>query len=98
MWQGTRDADEQGGQDQEGGEVHCHDRLEEEVLEEVGGIDDGEDEDGGEVDGEDGAHQSSSQHKYKFDPIVMVFGVDKIQLPKVNLVGGHVLLQLTIFG
>ena len=40
MRQGTRDADEQGGQDQEGGEVHCHDRLEEEVLEEVGRVDD----------------------------------------------------------
>ena len=46
-------ADEEGGQHQLRGQVHRHHRLEEEWLEEVGGVDDGEDEDGREVGGED---------------------------------------------
>ena len=55
--------------------------LKEEVLEEVCGIDDGEDQYGGEVDSQNGTHQSSSQHKHKFDAIIMVFRVDKIKFP-----------------
>ena len=55
--------------------------LEEEVLEEVGGIDDGEDEDGGEVDCEDGAHQSSSQHKHKLNTIIRVGGINEVKVP-----------------
>ena len=46
-------ADEEGGQHQLRGQVHRHHRLEEEGLEEVGGVHDGEDEDCGEVGGED---------------------------------------------
>ena len=37
--------------------------LEEEALEEVGGIDDGENEHGGEVDGEDGVQQPPLEHQ-----------------------------------
>ena len=33
------------------------------TLEEVGGVDDGEDEDGGQVDGEDGVEQPPLQHQ-----------------------------------
>ena len=33
------------------------------TLEEVGGVDDGEDEDGGEVDGEDGVQQPPLEHQ-----------------------------------
>ena len=40
--------------------VHCTWNL---PLEEVGGIDDGEDEDGGEVDGEDGVQQPPLEHQ-----------------------------------
>ena len=43
-------ADEQGGQDQESGQVHRHDRFEEELLEEVGGVHDAEHQDGWQVD------------------------------------------------
>ena len=52
--------------------------LKEEIFEEVCGIDNGEDEDGGEVDGEDCAHQSSSEDKHKLYAIIRVFRVDKI--------------------
>ena len=37
--------------------------LEEEALEEVGSIDDGENEHGGEVDGEDGVEQPPLEHQ-----------------------------------
>ena len=40
LGQASGDADEQGGEHQEGGQVHRHRRLEEEVLEEVGRVDD----------------------------------------------------------
>ena len=45
-------ADEEGGQHQRRGQVHRHHRLEEEGLEEVGGVHDDKDEDCGEVGGE----------------------------------------------
>ena len=41
--------DEEGGEDQERGQVDCHHGLEEERFEEVGGVDNGQDEDGGEI-------------------------------------------------
>ena len=36
------DTDKEGGEDEEGGQVHRNNRLEEEVLEEVGGVHDAE--------------------------------------------------------
>ena len=45
-------ADEEGGQHQQRGQVHRHHRLEEEGLEEVGGVHYDEDEDCGEIGGE----------------------------------------------
>ena len=85
MRQGTRDADEQGGQDQEGGEVHCHYRLEEEVLEEVGGVDDGEHEDGGKVDGEDRVEESSLEHHRHLQARVCVARVLVRQSPVISM-------------
>ena len=46
-------ADEEGGQHQQRRQVHCHHRLEEEGLEEVGGVDNTQDEKGGKEGGEE---------------------------------------------
>ena len=51
--QGRWHADEQGGQDQESSQVHRHDRFEEELIEEVGCVDDAEQQDGMQGDPED---------------------------------------------
>ena len=44
-------------------DFHPETQLKEEALEEVGGVDDGEDEDGGEVDGEDGVEEPPLEHQ-----------------------------------
>ena len=46
--------------------------LKEEALEEVGGIDDGENEHGGEVDGEDGVEQPPFEHQCHLQTCVCV--------------------------
>ena len=65
--QGRWHADEQGGQDQESGQVHRHDRFEEELLEEVGCVHDAEHQDGWQVDCEDRVHDSPTKHKHHGD-------------------------------
>ena len=49
-------ADEEGSQHQQRGQVHCDLSLEEERLEEVGGVDDAEDEYGGQEGGQELIH------------------------------------------
>ena len=46
------DGDEEGGEDQLGGQVDCHNSLEEEGLEVIGGVDDTEDEDSRKISGQ----------------------------------------------
>ena len=72
------DADEEGGEDEEGGQVDRDDRLEEELLEEVGRVHDGEHQDGWQVDGEDGVEDPSSEDNRQLDALVKIFGVDVI--------------------
>ena len=72
------DADEEGGEDEEGGQVDRDDRLEEELLEEVGRVHDGEHQDGWQVDSEDGVEDTSSEDNRQLDALVKVFGVDVI--------------------
>ena len=85
LGQAAGDADEQCGQHQEGGQVHRHRRLEEEVLEEVGRVDYGEDEDGGKVDGQDGVQDSSLEDQGHLDSLVPVGGVDVCERPEMRL-------------
>ena len=72
------DADEEGGEDEEGGQVDRDDRLEEELLEEVGRVHDGEDQDGWQVDGEDGVEDTSSEDNRQLDALVKVVWVDVV--------------------
>ena len=85
MRKATSNADEQGGEDKEGREVHSDDRLEEEVLEEVGRVDYGEDEDGGQVDGQDGVQDSSLEDQGHLDSFVPVGGVDVCERPEMKM-------------
>ena len=48
------DTDEEGGEDEEGGQVNSHHSFEKEIFEEICSIDNDEDEDGWKVDCEDG--------------------------------------------
>ena len=52
------------------------------TLEEVGGVDDGEDEDGGQVDGEDGIEQSPLQDQGHLKACVRVARILVGQRPK----------------
>ena len=45
------------------------------ILEEVGGVDDGEDEDGGKVDGEDGVEEPPLEHHRHLQTQVCVAGI-----------------------
>ena len=85
LGQAAGDADEQGGEHQEGGQVHRHRRLEEEVLEEVGRVDYGEDKDGRQVDGQDGVQDSSLEDQGHLDSFVPVGGVDVCERPEMRL-------------
>ena len=85
LGQAAGDADEQGGEHQEGGQVHRHRRLEEEVLEEVGRVDYGEDEDGRQIDGQDGVQDSSLEDQGHLDSFVPVGVVDVCERPEMKL-------------
>ena len=85
LGQAAGDADEQGGEHQEGGQVHRHRRLEEEVLEEVGRVDYGEDKDGGQIDSQDGVQDSSLEDQGHLDSFVPVGGVDVCERPEMKL-------------
>ena len=67
LWKASCHADEQGGQDQQRGQVHRHCRLKEEVFEEVGGVDDDEHKYGGQVDCQDGVQDPPLQRKHLFE-------------------------------
>ena len=79
--QSRRHTDEQGGQDQESGQVHRHDRFEEELLEEVGCVHDAEHQDGRQVDCEDRVHDSPTKYKRHGEASGRVAFVDIIQSP-----------------
>ena len=51
--------DEQGGEDQEGGQVDSDDGFEEKLLEKVGAVDDDHDEKGRDINCHDGIHHPS---------------------------------------
>ena len=65
-------ADEEGGQHQQRGQVHRHHRLEEERLEEVGGVDNAEDEDCGQVGGEDLIYDPPVHHNLQINALIYV--------------------------
>ena len=92
--QAAGDADEEGGEDQQGGQVHRHDRLEEEVLEEVGCVDDDEDKDSGKVDGEDGIQKPSLEDDCHLDSQIHVVRVLVGQGPVGDQVLGELRLRL----
>ena len=94
LGQAARDADEQGGEDEEGREVHGDDRLEEEVLEEVGRVDDDEHENGGQVDGQDGVQDPPLEDDGHLDAGVDVAGVVVRQRPVGDEVLGEHRLRL----
>ena len=71
------DADKQSGQDQECGQVHCDHRLEEERLEEVGGVHDEQDEDGREVGGQDLVDNPPVHHKLEINALAGIRGVSR---------------------
>ena len=56
-------------------DFHPETQLKEEALEEVGGVDDGEDEDGGKVDGEDGVEEPPLEHHRHLKTRVCVAGI-----------------------
>ena len=70
--QRLRHADEEGGQHQQRGQVHRHHRLEEERLEEVGGIDNAEDEDSWQVGGENLIDNSPVHHNLQINSLIYV--------------------------
>ena len=59
--------------------------LEEEVLEEVGGVDDGEHQDGGKVDGEDCVEETSLEHHRHLQASVCVARVLVRQSPVISM-------------
>ena len=61
MGEAVRDADKEGRQHQEGGQVHGDDGFEEEGLEVVGAEGDDADEDGGHVDGQHGGEDATAE-------------------------------------
>ena len=65
-------ADEEGGQHQQRGQVHRHHRLEEERLEEVGGVDNAEDEDCWQVGGENLIDNSPVHHYLQINSLIYV--------------------------
>ena len=96
MRKATSNADEQGGEDQEGSQVHRHSRLEEEVLEEVGGVDDDEHKDGGQIDGQDGVQDPSLQDQRHLDASIDVALVVVRQRPVGDEVLGEDGLRLHV--
>ena len=82
---GSGDANEEGGEDEKRSKVDSDDGLEEEVLEEVGGIDDGEHEDGGKVDGEDRVEETSLEHHRHLQTRVCVTRVLVRQSPVISM-------------
>ena len=65
-------ADEEGGQHQQRGQVHRHHRLEEERLEEVGGVDNAEYEDCRQEGGEKLIHDSSVHNNFQVNSLVWI--------------------------
>ena len=63
-------ADEEGGQHQQRGQVHRHHRLEEERLEEVGGVDNAEDEYGGQEGGQELIHDPPVHNDLQINSLV----------------------------
>ena len=63
-------ADEECGQHQQRGQVHRHHRFEEERLEEVGGVDDAEDEYGGQEGGQELIHDPPVHHNLQINSLV----------------------------
>ena len=57
-------------------------QLKEEILEEVGRIDNSENEDGWKIDGQDGVQDSSLQDKGHLDSFIPVSRVDVCERPK----------------
>ena len=82
---GSGDAYKERGEDEKRGEVDSDDGLEEEVLEEVGGVDDGEHEDGGKVDGEDCVEKTSLEHHCHLQARVCVARILVRQSPVISL-------------
>ena len=82
---GSGDADEESGEDEKRSKVDSDDGLEEEVLEEVGGVDDGEHEDGGKVDGEDRVEETSLEHHRHLQARVCVARVLVRQSPVISM-------------
>ena len=60
-WQAVAHIDEECGQHQHGGQVHCHRRLEEERFEEGGGVADHVEQHSGHEGGQDDGQQVASQ-------------------------------------
>ena len=79
------DANEESGEDEKRGKVDSDNGLEEEVLEEVGSIDDGEHEDGGKVDGEDRVEETSLEHHRHLQARVCVARVLVRQSPVISM-------------
>ena len=67
-----RDTDEEGGEDEEGGQVDSHHSFEKEIFEEICSIYNDEDEDGWKVDCEDGIAYSSLQNNLDMDPLLYI--------------------------
>ena len=63
-------ADEEGGQHQQRGQVHRHHRLEEERLEEVGGVDNTQDEYGGQEGGQELIHDPPVHNNLQINSLV----------------------------
>ena len=55
--------------------------LKEEFLEEVCGVDNGEDKDGWKVDCEDGVEDPTSEDNHQLNSLIIVFGIDVVQSP-----------------
>ena len=82
-------ADEQGGEDEKGGHVHRDYRFKEKGLEEVGGIDNDENEHCGQIDSQDRIQDSSLEDDRHLDAGVNITGVVVGQRP----VGDQVLSE-----
>ena len=82
---GSGDAYKESGEDEKRSEVDSDNGLEEEVLEEVGGIDDGEHQDGGKVDGEDRVEETSLEHHRHLQARVCVARVLVRQSPVISM-------------
>ena len=78
-------ADEQGGEDEKGGHVHRDYRFKEKGLEEVGGIDNDENEHCGQIDCQDGIQDSSLEDQGHLDSFVPVGVVDVCERPEMKL-------------